>query len=82
MTTNSTSKLKAKDPKDVSPGKSKIMIFSRSGVGKTWFALDFPKPYYIDTEAARSWATIRRSWPQTEALTLGRRTVHLTSRRF
>jgi hypothetical protein len=50
MTTNSTSKLKAKDPKDVSPGKSKIMIFSRSGVGKTWFALDFPKPYYIDTE--------------------------------
>lgn len=50
MATNSTSKLKAKDPKDVSPGKSKIMIFSRSGVGKTWFALDFPKPYYIDTE--------------------------------
>lgn len=43
-------KLKAKDPKDVSPGKSKIMIFSRSGVGKTWFSLDFPKPYYIDTE--------------------------------
>lgn len=43
-------KLKAKDPKDVSPGKSKIMIFAKSGVGKTWFSLDFPKPYYIDTE--------------------------------
>lgn len=44
------SKLKGKDPKDVKPGKLKMLVFSKSGVGKTWFALDFPKPYYIDSE--------------------------------
>ena len=44
------SKLKAKDPVDVKPGKAKGMIFGKSGVGKTWFALSFPTPYYIDTE--------------------------------
>ena len=45
-----TSKLKAKDPKDVVPGKIKMMIFGKSGIGKTWISLDFPKPYYIDAE--------------------------------
>ena len=45
-----TSKLKAKDPKDVEPGKIKMMIFGKSGIGKTWISLDFPKPYYIDAE--------------------------------
>ena len=45
-----TSKLKAKDPKDVEPGKIKMMIFGKSGIGKTWLSLDFPKPYYIDAE--------------------------------
>jgi hypothetical protein len=45
------SKLKAKDPKTVEPSKPKILIFGKSGVGKTWFSLDFPNVYYIDTEA-------------------------------
>lgn len=44
------SKLKAKQPDDVKPGKTKGMIFGPSGVGKTWFTLTFPSPYYIDTE--------------------------------
>lgn len=44
------SKLKAKDPEIVTPGKTKAMIFGPSGVGKTWFTLTFPQPYYIDTE--------------------------------
>lgn len=44
------SKLKAKDPELTSPGKTKGLIFGASGVGKTWFTLSFPKPYYIDTE--------------------------------
>lgn len=26
------------------------MIFGASGVGKTWFTLTFPRPFYIDTE--------------------------------
>jgi GTPase SAR1 family protein len=44
------SKLKAKTPGETQPGKTKQLIFGPSGVGKTWFALSFPKPYYLDTE--------------------------------
>lgn len=43
-------KLKAKSPEEVKPGKTKGMIFGPSGVGKTWFTLTFPAPYYLDTE--------------------------------
>jgi hypothetical protein len=43
-------KLKAKPPEQAKPGKTKALIFGASGVGKTWFTLDFPAPYYIDTE--------------------------------
>lgn len=42
--------LKAKQPVDVKPTKPKFMISGESGVGKTFFALDFPKPYLIDSE--------------------------------
>lgn len=44
------SKLKAKKPEEVSPGHIKAIIFGEAGVGKTWFSLTFPKPYYIDSE--------------------------------
>jgi hypothetical protein len=44
------SKLKAKSPDLVEPGKTKGLIFGASGVGKTWFTLSFPAPYYMDTE--------------------------------
>lgn len=44
------SKLKGRDPELVEPGKTKALIFGASGVGKTWFSLDFPAPYYMDTE--------------------------------
>jgi len=44
------SKLKAKQPEEVKPGKTKGCLFGPSGAGKTWFALSFPNPYYIDTE--------------------------------
>jgi hypothetical protein len=43
-------KLKAVAPKTAEPSKSKILIFGKPGVGKTWAALDFPKVYYIDCE--------------------------------
>lgn len=43
-------KLKAKTPEEVTPGKTKGMIFGASGVGKTWWTLTFPAPYYMDTE--------------------------------
>lgn len=42
--------LKAKAPVDVIATKPKFMISGESGVGKTFFALDFPKPYLIDSE--------------------------------
>lgn len=43
--------LKAKQPEAVVPNKPKFMVSGESGVGKTFFALDFPKPYLIDTES-------------------------------
>ena len=43
-------KLKAHPPLEVQPGHCKGLLFGESGVGKTWFALRFPRPYYIDTE--------------------------------
>jgi hypothetical protein len=42
--------LKGKKPEDVTQSKPKFMISGESGVGKTFFALNFPKPYLIDTE--------------------------------
>lgn len=44
------SKLKGREPETVKMGKAKGLIFGASGVGKTWFSLGFPTPYYIDTE--------------------------------
>lgn len=44
------SKLKGRSPTETQPGKTKGMIFGQSGVGKTWFTLSFPAPYYFDTE--------------------------------
>ena len=43
-------KLKAKDPSTVEPAKPKFILFSASGIGKTWYALSFPNVYYMDTE--------------------------------
>jgi len=42
--------LKAKKPEDVKATKPKFMISGEAKVGKTTFALQFPKPYFIDTE--------------------------------
>jgi hypothetical protein len=48
------SKLRAVQAKTVEPSKPKILIYGKSGVGKTWGALDFPAAYYIDTEGGAS----------------------------
>lgn len=42
--------LRAVKPEIISEGKPKFLISGKSGFGKTWFALDFPAPYYFDTE--------------------------------
>jgi hypothetical protein len=44
------SRLKARAPEAVSPGKIKLLTYSKSGIGKTWLSMDFPSPYYIDCE--------------------------------
>jgi len=44
------SKLKAKDPVTAEPSKPKLLISGAPGVGKTWFSLEFPNVYFIDTE--------------------------------
>jgi hypothetical protein len=44
------SKLKAKAPELVKPGKIKAVLYGVSGVGKTTLALSFPAPYYYDVE--------------------------------
>lgn len=42
--------LKAITPDAIKLTKPKFMLSGKSGVGKTFFALNFPKPYFIDTE--------------------------------
>lgn len=42
--------LKAKAPELVVPTKPKVLISGESGVGKTFFSLDFPRPYLFDVE--------------------------------
>lgn len=48
--TQKNSKLIAKDPADAEPSKPKMVLYGPSGVGKTWFTLDFPNVYYISPE--------------------------------
>jgi hypothetical protein len=42
--------LKGKKPELIVPSKPKFMLSGKSGTGKTFFALNFDKPFYIDTE--------------------------------
>ena len=43
-------KLKAVKPEDVVLAKPRFLISGKSGIGKTMFALSFPRPYLIDCE--------------------------------
>jgi len=42
--------LKAVKPEVIAEGHAKMLLSGKSGVGKTFFALDWPTPYYIDSE--------------------------------
>lgn len=44
------SKLRAKVPDVIKPGRAKIMVFAEPGAGKSFFSTGFPRPYYLDTE--------------------------------
>lgn len=43
-------KLLARKPEATKKPKAKMLVFGKPGVGKTWFSLEFPSVYYIDTE--------------------------------
>lgn len=49
-----TTALKARQPAEVTPGHIHGEMFGRPGAGKTWFALSFPTPYYMDCEGGAS----------------------------
>lgn len=53
-------KLKAKKPEAVNPGKIKMLTYGKSGVGKTWLSMDFPAPYYVDCEGGARLAHYQR----------------------
>lgn len=42
--------LLATKPKKVKPRKPRILVLGEAGVGKTWAALEWDRPYYIDCE--------------------------------
>lgn len=64
--------LKAKAPIDVIPTKPKFMISGESGVGKTFFALDFPKPYLIDSEGGATRAQYQEKLKKTGGAYFGK----------
>lgn len=45
-----TSRLKAREPKAQKVGHFKGVAYGKQGGGKSWFALQLPRPYYIDVE--------------------------------
>jgi RecA/RadA recombinase len=42
--------LKAKAPAAIVASKAKVLIYGPPGAGKSWVALEFPSPFYADTE--------------------------------
>lgn len=52
--------LRAVAPTQIEPGRPKVILFGRPGAGKTYGALDFPQPYYIDTEGGAKQDQYRR----------------------
>lgn len=47
-------RLKARKPEAQSVGHFKGVFYGKQGVGKTWFALQLPAPFYVDAEAGAS----------------------------
>lgn len=64
--------LKAVKPEIVPISKPKIMISGASGVGKTLFALEFPRPYLIDTEGGATRPQYRTKLQKGEGVYFGK----------
>ncbi len=64
--------LKAKKPEAVKISKPKFLISGESGVGKTFFSLDFPKPYLIDVEGGATRPQYQEKLKKVEGAYLGK----------
>lgn len=66
------SRLKGVAPKEVIPTKPKFIISGPSGIGKSLFAMEFPKPYVIDTEGGASREQYQRKLAQSGGAYFGK----------
>jgi hypothetical protein len=64
--------LKAVKPQEVIPGKAKIIISGKSGVGKTFGAMEFPKVYYFDIEGGGEQPQYRKRLAEMDGVYFGR----------
>ncbi len=64
--------LKGVKPEIVKPGKPKILLSGRSGVGKSIFSLDFPAPYYMDIEGGATRPQYQKKLLETGAIYFGK----------
>lgn len=64
--------LKGVKPEVIKPGKPKILLSGRSGVGKTLFSLDAPAPYYMDIEGGATRPQYQKKLLETGALYFGK----------
>jgi hypothetical protein len=64
--------LKALTPEQVQAGKAKMMLSGKSGVGKTWAALDFPQCYYMDCEGGAAQPQYRKKLKDSGGVYFGR----------
>lgn len=64
--------LKARPPIIKPNPRVKFMISGKSGAGKTFFALDFPSPYYIDTEGGAELAQYKNKLIASGGMYLGK----------
>lgn len=64
--------LKAIKPELLTDAKPKFLISGKSGAGKTFFTLDFPSVYYIDTEGGATRSQYRQKMLANKAAYFGK----------
>lgn len=67
-----TSRLKARKPEPPKLGHFKGVFFGKAGAGKTWFALQLPRPYYVDSEGGAIRSQYQERLQQAQGGYLGR----------
>lgn len=65
------SKLKGSAPETIKPRKPKVLTYGAAGVGKTWWALDFPNVFFVDVEGGATQPEYRSKLLSSGGLYLG-----------